>query len=104
MADLSEHELARLARGRKAMDLLGAEITAEAFDYLTDVATAEWRTSASANYDAREEAFRQVAALDALKAQLSAWAEDARGLAHKQQLQRARDEAKAIRPRRFGVV
>jgi hypothetical protein len=98
MTDLTEKELARLARGRKAKDVLSSEMIAEALDFLTDRACAEWRGSASANYDAREEAFRQVAAIDALKAQLKVWADDAEGLALKQE----REASKAQRLPRFG--
>lgn len=103
MTDLSEAELARLARGRKAMDVLSSEAIADALDYLADQAVADWRKSPAMNEDLREVAYRQVATIDALRAQLSAWAEDAKGLAVKQDKLREREEAKAARPRRFGL-
>lgn len=98
---LTDKELARLARGRHAQRLLDDETVRDALDYLADRATQEWRHSASANYDGREEAFRHVQALDALKGQLEAWASDAKALENKE----AKAEARAQQPRRrFGVV
>jgi hypothetical protein len=93
-----------IAKGQRALELLENETLLEALDDLEADAVARWRASPSRDIDGREALYAHVQGIDALRASLTAWAEAAKHEANKLEKQRARDEAKAVRPRRFGVV
>jgi hypothetical protein len=66
-----------LQRGRRAKDVLENETVVEAIDHIADRLQAEWRATNSPMAAHRESLFHQVAAMDAIKRQLTQWAADA---------------------------
>lgn len=89
-------------RGRRAEHLLTDETLKEALEFLATAAQDEWRNTRSADYDAREEAYRQVAAIDALKGQLTRWLQEAQVVANRHA--KAEERAQRRPERRFGLV
>lgn len=67
---------AQLDRGRRARALLDDATLNEALDEIRGRITAEWQDTAAVSKDKREVLYQQVAAVDALKGQLTRWAED----------------------------
>jgi len=68
---------AKLDRGSSAARILSEEAIMAALDELAAQAQQEWRQSRSADDMVRDVAYRQIAALDALRAQLESWAGEA---------------------------
>lgn len=68
----------RMLRGNQAKRLLADPVLALAFETVERELTATWRRSALGAADEREAAYRQVWALEALKAKLTAFLGDAK--------------------------
>jgi hypothetical protein len=102
---MTEQEIyAVIAKGQRAAELLENTTLLEALDTLEADAINRWRNSMSRDIDGREALYATMQGIEALRVSLSAWVEAAKHEAAKLEKQRARDEAKATRPRRFGVV
>jgi hypothetical protein len=65
-------------RGRRAKAVLEDATVTEAMDHISGQLQAQWRATTAKMTEHRESLFHQVAALDAIKAQLHAWANDAK--------------------------
>ena len=64
-------------RGRRAEAVLDNETVTEALDYISESLLRQWRATTSTMTSTRETLFHQVAAMDALRAQLRSWVETA---------------------------
>lgn len=64
-------------RGRRAKAVLEDETVTEALDYISDSLLRQWRATTSTMTATRETLFHQIAATDALRAQLRSWVETA---------------------------
>lgn len=62
-------------RGRRAKTVLENETVVEALDAISDGLLKQWRATTSTMTNTRETLFHQVAAVDALRAQLRSWVE-----------------------------
>jgi hypothetical protein len=64
------------ARGQRARAILEDELVAEAFAVLERRAQETWAHSLPADSEGRERAYRELRALQALRAELEAWIRD----------------------------
>ena len=66
-----------MERGRRARAVLDNETVTEALDHITAQLERQWRATTAKMTETRESLFHQVAAMDALRAQLKGWVEAA---------------------------
>lgn len=66
-----------LERGDRARALMGNATVAEAMDHITEQLVRQWRSTTAKMTDTRESLFHQIAAMDAVRAQLRSWVEQA---------------------------
>lgn len=62
-----------IERGRRARAVLADETVTEAFDHISEQLQGQWRSTTAKMTEHREILFHQVAALDAVRAQLVSW-------------------------------
>lgn len=65
-------------RGRRAQAVLDNETVVEALDHISETLLRQWRSTTSTMTITRETLFHQVAAMDALRAQLRSWVDTAK--------------------------
>lgn len=75
---MSDRIEAILDRGRRARAVLEDATVTEAMDFITEALQRQWRATTAKMTDTRESLFHQIAAIDATRAQLKNWVEDAR--------------------------
>lgn len=73
-------EEAVLERARRAKAVLEDATIMEAFDFITDNLTVQWRHTATAQAPHREVIHAQIAGLDSVKRQLAAWIDQAKAI------------------------
>jgi hypothetical protein len=66
---------AAIRQGERARVVLENSTVTEAMDHISAQLQKQWRATTSAMTQRREELFHQVAALDAIRAQLRSWQE-----------------------------
>jgi hypothetical protein len=91
-------EEAILERARRARALLEEETVMEAFAFIAERLTQEWRHTTTAQAQHREALHAQIAGLDALKAQLAAWIDQAKVI----EIKREREAQRQAKP--FRVI
>lgn len=91
-------EEAVLERARRARAVLNDATVTEAFDFIADRLTADWRNTNGAQAAHREVLHAQIAGLDSVRRQLAAWVDQAKGI----EIKRERDaQRKAASPMRL---
>jgi len=66
-----------LDRGRRARAVLADETVTEAMDHIAEQLQRQWRSTTAKMTEHRESLFHQIAAMDATRAQLRTWVEQA---------------------------
>lgn len=66
-----------MERARRARAVIEDATVIEAIDHIANETQKRWRSTTAGMAEARETLFHQIAALDAIKAQLKAWVEQA---------------------------
>ena len=64
-------------RGRRSRAVLDDATVTEAFDHIVEQLQRQWRATTAPMIGPRETLFHQIAAIDAVRAQLKSWAEAA---------------------------
>ncbi len=68
---------AAIERGRQARAVLENATVMEAMDHISEQLQKQWRSTTAKMTETREALFHQIAGLDATRAQLKAWVEQA---------------------------
>lgn len=87
----------RLQLGAHAKQLLDDPVLALAFDKLTEDLAAAWRDSKLGESEKRDDAYRMVKAIEAVKSRLQALADNAKVLQAEQERREKEDERKRER-------
>lgn len=86
-----------LERGRQARAVLDNETVMAAMDHITDQTQKQWRATTAKMTETRESLFHQIAGLDAVRAQLKLWVEQADHEQRQLDKQNARQKLRVVR-------